>query len=404
MIRKASLYSLLFTIFNDALGWSVVLTIFAPLLMSSDSLLSGDTTLQTQNLILGFLISCYSLTQFICMPFLGAVSDHWGRKKMLEWTTLCACFSFILSGFAIWIGSLTLLFISRILAGVFSANSATAQAAIADISSEKEKAKNLSLSGIAGGISWVVGPPLGGLLATKAYVPWADFATPFWFVAVLFFLNYIWVVKAFSETYVKKSSLKHDWKQEIKDLSKLSQIPDMTSWMVISFFFYLGWGFYILFYPAFLVQRFDFNQASIGLLSGYLSIFWVIGSIALNKGLAERFQPKTFILWGLFLSGPLIFIISFSHTIKWWYIGFPLLGLFGSLIWTSVLAFLSNLAGKDNQGKVFGVGSSLMSLAMCVSPMVSGVLAASGEQIPLIVSGLILWLLGGVALVCHIRK
>jgi DHA1 family tetracycline resistance protein-like MFS transporter len=404
MMRKSSLYSLLFTIFNDALGWSVVLTIFAPLLMSSDGLLSSDTTLRTQNLVLGFLLACYPLTQFICMPFLGAVSDHWGRKKMLEWTILCAGFSFILSGLSIWMGSLPLLFISRILAGIFSANAATAQAAIADISSDREKGKNLSLTGIAGGLSWVIGPPLGGLLATKAYVPWANFATPFWFVAALFFVNYIWVMRSFTETYVKKSSLKHDWKQEIKDLSKLSKIPDMTPWMIISFFFYLGWGFYALFYPALLVQRFDFDQSSIGLLSGYVSIFWVLGSMALNRGLAEKFQPQTFILWGLLLAGPLVFVLSLSSTIGWWYIGFPLLGLCGSAIWTNILAFLSNLAGKDNQGKVFGVGSSLMSLAMCVSPMISGVLATSGEQIPMAVSGVILLLLGIAALIYHIRK
>jgi DHA1 family tetracycline resistance protein-like MFS transporter len=160
MIRKRSLYALIFTMFNDSLGWGVVLTLFAPLLMNETShLLSDGISLQTQNLILGLLIACYPLTQFIFMPFLGAISDHLGRKKVLEWTTLFAALSFVLSAIAIWQESLFLLFSSRILAGIFSANSATAQAAIADISSEREKSKNLSLSGIAGGVSWVIGPP-----------------------------------------------------------------------------------------------------------------------------------------------------------------------------------------------------------------------------------------------------
>ncbi len=405
MIRKSSLYSLIFTIFNDALGWGVVLTIFAPLLMSGTGhFLPPETSLHTQNLILGLLIACYPLTQFVFMPFLGAISDHLGRKKVLEWTILCAGFSFILSAIAIWKGSLFLLFLSRILAGVFSANSATAQAAIADISSEREKAKNLSLSGIAGGLSWVIGPPLGGFLSTKAYVPWADFATPLWFVAGLFFINYFWIVKGFDETYVKTHREKHDWKQEIKDLAKLSSIPRMTPWLAISFFFYLGWGFFVLFYPALLVQKFQFDQSSIGLLSGYMSIFWLLSSTALNRGLAEKFKPEAFILPGLALVGPLCIGLGFSNAIAWWYVTFPILGMCGAAIWSNMLALLSNLAGKENQGKVFGISQSLMSLAMFVSPLLSGLLAAMDERIPLTASGVILIGIAVFASLYYFRK
>ncbi|HEV7736353.1 MAG TPA: MFS transporter, partial [Chlamydiales bacterium] len=219
VVKKSSLYSLIFTIFNDALGWGVVLTIFAPLLMNnSGEFLSQDTSLQMQTIYLGLLIACYPVTQFIFMPLIGALSDHVGRKKILEWTILCAVFTFCLSAIAIWQGSLVFLFLSRLLAGVFSANAATAQAAIADMSSEREKGKNLSLTGIAGGLAWVIGPPFGGLLATKAYIPWADFATPFWFVAALLLINYFWIRKSFEETLVKTKNSAHDWKQEIKDL------------------------------------------------------------------------------------------------------------------------------------------------------------------------------------------
>jgi len=405
MVRRSSLYSLIFTIFNDALGWGVILTIFAPLLMGqSNHFLPEEATLQTRNLTLGLLIACYPLTQFLFMPFLGAVSDHLGRKKVLEWTILCAGFSFILSAIAIWMESLLFLFISRILAGIFSANSATAQAAIADISSEREKAKNLSLSGIAGGLSWVIGPPLGGLLSTKAYFSWADFATPMWFVAGLFFVNYFWIVKSFEETYVKASHEKHNWRQEIKNLANLSRIPSMAPWLAISFFFFLGWGFYILFYPALLVQRFHFDQSSIGLLSGYLSLFWLASSTALNRGLAERFKPQAFILPGLAIAGPLCAILAFSGAIQWWYAIFPLLGLCGAAVWTNLMALLSNLAGRENQGKVFGVSQSLASLAMFASPLISGLLAAADERIPLALSGLILMAVGIYASLYHFHK
>ncbi len=405
MIRRSSLYSLIYTLFCDGLGWGVVLTIFAPLLLNPENpLLPKGTSIATQNLVLGLLIGCYPLAQFIFMPLIGAISDHLGRKKILEWTTLLAGFSFVLSAIAVSIGSLSLLFASRIFAGIFSANSATAQAAIADFSSEHEKAKNLSLTGVAGGISWIVGPPVGGFLSSKAYFPWADFASPLWFVAILFFLNFLWVWKSFQETYVRAPKPKHDWKQEIKDLSKLSHIPKMKPWLLISFFFYFGWGFYVLFYPALLVTRFHYDQAMIGLLSGYSSIFWFASSLALNRGLATRFKPEAFILLGLPITGIFCVVLAHTDSIIWWYITFPISAIFGSAIWSMTLAVLSNLAGKENQGKVFGVAQSLTALAMFISPMLSGVLASVSDAAPLTTSGILLALNGVFAALYYFRK
>lgn len=406
MIRKSSLYSLVFTMFCDGLGWGVVLTLFAPLLMQANSpLFPAGATAQMQNLVLGFLIACYPLTQFFFMPLVGALSDHIGRKKVLEWTILCAGFSFVLSAIAIYLGSLSLLFISRILSGIFSANSATAQAAIADISSESEKVKNLSLAGIAGGISWIVGPPVGGFLSTKSILPWADFATPFLFTALLFFLNYFWVYNSFTETYVKAAAgERHDLKQEIKNLAKLSKIPKMTPWLLITFLFYLGWGFYVLFYPALLVTRFHYDQQTIGLLSGYSSLFWLAGSTALNRGLAAKFKPEAFILYGLPIAGILCVVLAHTNLIVWWYVSFPFISICGAWVWTNLLAFLSNLAGKENQGKVFGVGQSLMALAMSTSPILSGIFAAWDERLPLTISGIILVSSGAFAVLYYFRR
>ena len=404
-MRKSSLYSLVFTIFNDSIGWAVVLTIFAPLLMNPTShFLPEGSSLHMQNMLLGILLACYPFTQFIFMPLLGALSDAIGRKTVLKWTILCAGLSFVLSAFAIWQKSLILLLLSRIFAGIFSANASTAQASIADISSEQDKAKNLSLSSIAGGVAWIAGPIFGGVLSSDKYISWADFATPFWFVAILFFLNYLWIQKAFQETFLKPTREKHDWKQEIKDIAKLSHIPRMTAWLCISFFFYFGWGFLMLFYPALLVQRFHLDQSGIGLFSGYLSLFWLLSSIALNRGLAERFKPESFILFFMPIVGILSIAMSYVTSLSWWFAVLPFLAIGGSAIWINLLALLSNLAGKENQGKVFGVGQSLMSLALFISPLLSGGLAALHESLPLAISGIILTLTGSFASLYYFKR
>ncbi len=390
MHRKSSLCSLLFTIFNDSIGWGIVLTLFAPLVFeSSGAFLPTDTSEGFRNILLGFLIGSYAVTQFVSMPLIGSLSDHFGRKKILAWTLVGAMLSFILSAYAIWIKNLILLFASRLLAGLFSGNAGTAQASIADMSTEQTKAKNLSLSGIVGGISWIVGPPLGGFLSTPTWVSWFDFATPFWFLGILFFINLIWILVSYEETREKKE--KHDWKQEIKDLAKLSKIPQMSGWLAVTFLFYLGWFFFGLYYPTLLVIKFDFNQEKIGFVSGYMSLFWLVGSILLNRGFAEKMSPAKYILCSLPIAALLIVITTFLPNVDWWLITLPVLTLCGAACWINTLAVISNLAGKDNQGKVFGIGQSLCSLALFIAPLCSGLLASNETIVPMLIGALILF-------------
>jgi DHA1 family tetracycline resistance protein-like MFS transporter len=403
--KKFSLYSLVFTIFNDALGWGIVLTIFAPLLLDPHNyFLPLDVTAQSRNILLGMLIASYPLTQFLFLPIVGAISDRQGRKKVLEWTILCAALTFGVSALAIAWKNISLLFISRLLAGVFSANAATAQAAIADLSTEKEKAKNLALGAMAGGIAWVLGPPIGGVLSSTTYFSHANFATPFWILSLLLLLNYAWVLWGFKETLVKHSKERHDWKQEIKDLFVLAKIKTMPIWLLIAALFDLGWNFYLLFYPALLVQRFYFGQSAIGLLSGYLAIFWLISSTALNKGLANYLTPKNFILASLPILGISSIFLAFAPSLAWWYVLFPIIGICGAAVWINMLALLSNLAGSTNQGKVFGIAQSLLSLASFISPLLSGPLAAFDERIPLVVGGVMLLGTGAFVLMRHFAQ
>lgn len=397
MQRKSSLYSLLFTVFNDQIGWGIALTIFAPLIMNkSEALVSSGMTDGVRNIVLGLLIGSYAATQFFSMPFIGALSDHFGRKKILELTLVGAALSFFLSAYAIWMQSLSLLFASRLLAGLFSGNSGTAQASIADMSTEHTKAKNLSLMGIVGGISWIVGPPLGGLLSSPNWFRWFDYATPFWVLGFLFLLNLVWLHKSYIETYQK--SEKHDWKQEIKDISKLSKIPTMKGWLVVTFLFYCGWFFFLPFFPTVLVLKYGFTQEGIGYMSAYLCIFFFITSVILNKGLAERINSKTIALSTLFLMGVLIMVTNFIDW-KGWFFTFPFLAMGSASCWVATMAIPSNLAGTANQGKVFGVSQSLFSLALCLAPLISGLLASYEIGLPMVLGSLILLGAGGYTLI-----
>jgi len=131
----------------DLLG----LTIIIPLLPLYAASYGADA------FTIGLLGAAYPVMQFIGAPLLGRLSDRYGRKPVLLISQLGTILGFLLMGFA---GSIGVLFIARIIDGLSGANISTAQAAIADNTTEKTRTQGLGLIGAAFGLGFTVGPVL----------------------------------------------------------------------------------------------------------------------------------------------------------------------------------------------------------------------------------------------------
>jgi len=104
----------------------------------------------------------------------------YGRKKLLVAGVACLALAQVIFGFGIETASLSLLFGSRLFAGLASANLSIAQAAIADITEPEHRARNFGMIGAAFGIGFIIGPLLGGLIAGLMH----NAAAPFWFAGI----------------------------------------------------------------------------------------------------------------------------------------------------------------------------------------------------------------------------
>lgn len=113
-------------------------------------------------LTIGMLAVAYSVAQFFAAPLLGAISDRHGRRPVLVISLFGAAIGYSLFGVG---GALWVFFVSRIVAGFTGGNLTAAQAYIADVSSDEDRAKNFGLVGAAFGIGFILGPSLGGVLA-----------------------------------------------------------------------------------------------------------------------------------------------------------------------------------------------------------------------------------------------
>jgi MFS family permease len=148
---------ILFIGFVDYLGIGLVYPIFAVMLFDiSDPIMAAEMSAAYRGAMLGILIGLTPLSAFIFAPFLGSFSDSQGRKKTLIFGMGAGCLGYCLAVVGVLAHSLPLLFVFRILVGITEGSASVAQAAIADISTENNKARRFSLFSSSVGFGFTI--------------------------------------------------------------------------------------------------------------------------------------------------------------------------------------------------------------------------------------------------------
>ena len=170
---------LLFTINTfTSMGYSIIAPLFPVL---------GEKMSLTENL-LGWIISIYSLANFIITPFVPQIVYTIGRKKLFYSSNILLASSILLYGFLVYIKNYYLfLFISfgiRILNGLSGGVTSTLIYSIGvSLSPAEEIVKTLGYLEIA----WSLGVSIGPILASCLY-HFGGFSLPFYTIGILFFI------------------------------------------------------------------------------------------------------------------------------------------------------------------------------------------------------------------------
>ena len=191
--RRFSFLSILLTFFVDTLGWCVVFPIFAPLFLDHGNVIfSTDIDISMRTTILGFFLAAYPVAQFFGSPILGDMGDKYGRKKALILSVFLSFIGYGLSAWSIHLHQLWLLFFSRIITGLFSGNLSICMAALADISlDEKAKIRNFSYISMLAGVTFIIGPFIGGRFSDSSINELFNPSLPLWIATFLCFLNFL---------------------------------------------------------------------------------------------------------------------------------------------------------------------------------------------------------------------
>ena len=127
---QASLPFILITVFIDVLGIGLML----PVLPALVGELAGSP--EQQSYWYGALLVTFGLAQFLAMPWLGALSDRYGRRPVLLLSIFGLGAAYLITATT---DSLLILVLSRLLSGATSASFTVANAYVADITTPAER-------------------------------------------------------------------------------------------------------------------------------------------------------------------------------------------------------------------------------------------------------------------------
>lgn len=379
-LRKRPLPVVLLTIFVDMLGYGILIPVVPQLLgneKSSFSVLPAGMSIDTGYILLGFLVASYPFMQFLATPILGQISDKFGRKKVLALALTGTCLSYV--GFAIGVitRNIPLLFASRMFDGITGGNISVAQAAIADISTPENRARNFGFIGAAFGLGLIIGPYVGGKLSDPNIVNWFSPATPFWFAAGLSLINVISVLIFFPETLTGiRNKFNIQWLRSVKNIAAAYRLKALRIPFISSFLFQAGFSFFITFFSIYLINKYEFSQGNIGDFFAYIGVWTVFSQVFVNSNVSKWLKESTVLKISLLALAASIALFFVPRTSWGLLFIVPFFAMFIGLVQANFLSLISRSVGADRQGEILGVNSSINTLGQSLPPILSGYVAA----------------------------
>ena len=382
------LLPLYLVIFVGFVGYSLMITVFTPMLLTPGGpMLPADAPASRRAIVLGIVLCLYPAGQFIGSPILGALSDRYGRRPVLlvSLTATTICYAVIAT--ALEIASLPLLAVSLFLAGLGEANIVTAQSAIADVAPKEERARFFGYVYLAVSLAYIVGPLAGGKLAEPSVVSWFSNATPFWVVFALLGATTALTLVAFRETRPPGRRREIAYAAAFTTLAGVVTDRRVRSLYLVNVLLYLAMFGFFRCYPMYLVDEFHLGVSRESELIAWVGVPIVLANLGLTGFLSRRIPIATLTVWSAVLTGATMVFIVIPDDVRALWVTLFLTSLAVGLCLPSCATLLSVSVDEDDQGRVMGNNQALQVGAESLSGVVGGLLAAVMVKLSLVVLG-----------------
>ena len=350
-----SLVVLFLTVFIDLMGFGIVIPLL-PIYAER---------MQATPFAAGALIAVYSLMQLIFAPVWGRISDRIGRRPVILVSLAGSAASYLLLGAA---GSLSMLFAGRVLAGVAGANIPVAQAYIADVTSEADRARGMGLVGAAFGLGMVIGPALGGALSLLGP------RVPECFAAALCLANVAIAARRLPESLPRGARRVDEFRHPLAPASLRDSVARPGAATLVTVFFLVTLCFAVLEGTFSLVaaHRHGYSAAEVAMLWLYMGAVAVVVQGWLVGRLARRSPERALVvagsaalavglLWVPVASRPVGLLTALALVVGGQGLASP-----------SLASLISKTVGTDLRGEALGVSQALSAGARVLGPAGGG--------------------------------
>ena len=406
--RSNPMLAIFSTVFLDMLGFGILIPVY-PLLISPNSSfrVTPESWSFTDGLImLGWLQGVFPLFIFLAAPILGQLSDRLGRRPVLAFSIFGTAVGYAIFAIGISTANIPLLFLGRAIDGATGGNLAVAQAAIGDISTNENRAKNFGMLGAAFGLGFVIGPYVGGRLSgpNKSFYglfdtpSWFGATTPFWFAAILSSINCVLILTLLPETlWEKMRNGRIRLGQSVSNVVAGFRSGRLRVVLGTTFFFNAGFTFFTTFFGVYLRNNFGFDEGKTGDYFALVGIFIAFSQAVLVGRVAKRLSDWKVLRFSCFGTAAMMFIYFFgpTSTSAFIYLTVPFFTFFNGLTMANTTSLVSRSAEPGRQGEAMGIFSSVQNLAQVPASVLVGYVTSSiTSATPLVVSGICITIAG----------
>lgn len=305
----------------------------------------------------GGLLTVYALASFFTAPLWGQLSDKVGRKQLILIGLIGFCSSFIL--FSIFIENLIVLYISRIIGGLFSGALYTAVTGyIGDMSTNENRNKYMGLMGMSIGLGFIFGPAIGGMLGHYSL------QLPFIISAALIALLFVYALLVLREPERKGEA------------NKRAIIPQGASTLLK---FRIRYLFVFSFFVTFILagveatfQLFQIDRIQITPLQlGYLFMFSGFVDAAIQGGVVRKIKDgneATWLIGAQIITALGLLLITLTSNI--FFAGFALcVFTAGNALARTCVVSLTSKESGGKYGTAAGLTYSMDNLGRIIGPL-----------------------------------
>ena len=321
-------------------------------------------------IVVGILLSTFSLCQLIAGPIWGNVSDRIGRKAVLIISQVGATIGWAMLAFA---GNIFWVFVARIIEGVSGGNIGITQAYVADLCEPKDRAKAFGFIGATFAMGMIFGP-MGGSFFLERF----GFQGPFLAASALQLITLILTIVLLPESRSKQEE--EDEHVGLREIFTTFTNPKLSPLLVQKLTLSLSLYAWFAVFALYLKGQLNFTLVD---TMRYMSVFAIFNFLvnAFGVGRASKgFGDRVMSSLGLALLVAGFALVPFIHNVYMVTLNMMLFATGMAFANNGLTAMVSNAATEREQGTVLGVTSSLDSLSGILSPPLStGVLTQFGS-------------------------